>query len=382
LTLTKKETKILANKVYYFCEKYYKDSGEKHFPTVKYIVDNLSKPKEMIIIILNLLVQHNYLKKFRNKYYFLDQKIKRKKRVTEKLKQPETINIQENDNKIDKEIPTEIKAKTQIINNNEPKKSILTSILNTLNKIKIDKIIVFKVLIFLSFLGIIQQAVKYNFIGYKDFKSDPDALISAISFTLEAMILFECAIIFYIQESKLKYLFFFLFLIVFTNNFINVMSGQYKTYQNKIFSGINIESNNNQSLKQIYEKEEKEAEKELNQLIDYRNLYNKKLTDNSNDRLSKNELWVIDNRKIPAIEKKLYEIRGDIKSQLQNKDFNQVKELTFYEFVSSIWIFKSMNIQAGFLQFIHYVFITLLLDLLSSISLTLIFFLKKSEKNN
>lgn len=334
-------------KIYSFCKNYYLNN--KKFPVINEIMSHTKLERRKVVSILKLLIQHKYIKFNKNRYYLSEQKLKRRKK---KIKDAViTVPVQQKEEESTKQ--EAVKPETK-------------------QTIKINKIIVFKVLISIILIAFVYIGIEYNYIAFRLTKSFFNALISAIGFFVFGIISFECFILFIIRKNYLlSSLFFFLFLIIFLNNFLNIMSGQFEKYQECLFSQEKIELNNNKELYNLYEKQEKELETELNNRLSERRTLQEQIKNDFDNKNLKWQEWTVTNKKIPEIENKLKDVRDKKEKLLSSNQITKETKITIYDFLSKI-----LKTPPNIIQFIHLVFPSFILDIISSISLALVFFLK------
>jgi hypothetical protein len=328
-----------------------KTKARELFPKLEIISAHCNLPIDDTISIINNLEKQGEIIRFYAHRYIKDVWISIQTRLKQK-----------------KVIKKEKIVKPEIIK--EPVKEITKENLPVIkgNKFKIDKILAFKIIIFVVFIAFLYLGIKYNFISFYQTKDFYDALISAIGFFVFSIVSFECFILFIINKKYILSLAFLLiFIVIFISNFITILESQFEKYQDYTFSDTKITQDNNSILYKEYQKQEKEFEIELDNRIEERNKLNI-------DIKNKWTVWNITNKQIPDIQNKLKEIRVKKENILLNNTIVEKKKITIYELIADLFKTETNNI-----QFILLIFRALTIDLIASISLALIFFLKDEK---
>jgi hypothetical protein len=209
-------------------------------------------------------------------------------------------------------------------------------------KSKIDyKLLSFKVIIFICFLIFYYLGVKNNYIGFLKSKSKLDALISAIGFFSFSIVMLEC-FIFYLKK-KIKYLFLIVFIVMFSTNFLTILDGQYSSIKKK----DNIDNN---YVNVLYEKK-KNIELKIKNFQDELNRQKEKpLTKNTDWFIRRLTFDDIPNAQI-ELDNIINEIAGVVKVE---KTIMDNKYLIMFRFIV----------------------VSFAMELIASISLALLFFMR------
>jgi len=205
-----------------------------------------------------------------------------------------------------------------------------------------SKVFYFKIIIFICFVIFYYMGVKNNFIGFLKHKNNFDALISAIGFFSFSIVMLEC-FLFFIRK-KIKWLFISLFLIMFSSNFFTILDGQIENY-NK----LNSEKNYIDEI-EIIKSENKNLEMQLSNFQNELERQKEKKSEWFIRRLTFDDIPEVQN-KIINNNKKIIELTKTTKKQT---------------IIDNIWI-----------QSFRFIITSFAMELIASISLALLFFLKK-----
>jgi hypothetical protein len=334
-------------KVYDFFKSYYQKYGKS--PVIGEIIKQTGLTRKKISSILTLLVKYKYLK-FKNKRYRTPEQIKGNK-VIPKIDDIEETFIQEESNQIIQDIKEE----------------------KPIKKNKINNIFVLKIILGLIFVSFCFLGIQANYIAYLFNKLPQDAFISASGFFIFEIIAFDFFIFFRIRKNYgLSRIFFLIFIMLFLNNFLNIFTGQYVLYQNKVFSSENLEKENNENLNDLYSKQEELLNNQLNDKYEKRDIYKFRYDLNNKDKSSFYSYLSVINKEIPDIQNKIKVIQDKREHIFLKNQISKKEKIDVYGFISkNLW-----NLNSNIIKFIHLIFPSFLLSLISSISLALIMFLK------
>jgi energy-coupling factor transporter transmembrane protein EcfT len=318
--------KEIIQKVYGFIVDYDLQNNNKT-PVINVIAKAVNLDRKKTIKILQLLAKHKYLEYRDYRYRLPEQK---------RFKKPK----QEN------QIPKEM-----------------------IQNIKSHKITIFKITLTFILILFVIMSIQANFKGLSLTKDFYSALSSSIGFVFCSIIFLDLAIFFFTKKMKIWILFFILFILLFSNNFLNILSGQFNDYQ-KIVSNKENTINKQLLFNQLVN-QENELQIELTHRYDELTRYDLLLKTEPKNKSYLYKTINLTNYKIPDLKIQLEKIRTDKKELLNENKINEIKKVTIYDFLS--FLFKK---PANILQLIHLIFPAFMLDIISSINLSLILFLK------
>lgn len=324
--------KEIIQKVYSFIVDYDLQNNNKT-PVINVIAKAVNLDRKKTIQILQLLAKHKYLEYRDYRYRLPEQK---------RFKKPKN----ENNNEIPKEM---------------------------IQNIKSHKITIFKIILTFILILFVIMSIQANFNGLSLTKNFYSALSSSIGFVFCSIIFLDLAIFFFIKKMKICILFFILFLLLFSNNFLNILSGQFNDYQKIVTSKEN--TINKQLLFNQLVNQENELQIELTHRYDELIRYDLLLKNEPKNKSYLYKTINLTDYKIPDLKNQLNVIRINKNKLLNENKINEIKKSTIYDFLSFL-IKKPANI----IQLIHLIFPAFILDIISSINLSLILFLKNDYK--
>ena len=172
---------------------------------------------------------------------------------------------------------------------------------------------------------------------------------------------------------------FFLSLFIFLTSLIliSITNAQFDRYQSTLFEEKIATDDNLYELNKTLNEEETEYKNELTNRTNKRDeLDNLLKTLEVNTREYNNTYWRISllNKEIKDYQNKLETVRTQIKDLLVSNKITSVRKVSLYDFLNKI--FKN-KLNTNFLEFFQIIAPSLIYDLISSISLGLIFFMKE-----
>jgi hypothetical protein len=253
------------------------------------------------------------------------------------------------------------------------------------SKKRVSKITIFKGGIFFIFtVSFIMAIVNvYNtLLKSNEWYHALPASISLVGFNL---ICFESFILILPSKIRIIYkipaLIFFALMFAFLTNYIliSVSNAQFDRYQETVLKDkiknkdylININDTNKEDISEL----KNEMQNRINKRDDLET-YIKNLDKNSGDYKNKSWLIVLLNNEIKTLKKKLDDKREEQRQVMMDNKSIVYKKVSFFEFFDAK-IFKDSRIDTGFLEFLMILLPSLAYDLISSMSLALVFFMKE-----
>jgi hypothetical protein len=184
--------------------------------------------------------------------------------------------------------------------------------------------------------------------------------------------------IFWITKTILSIFFISMFLVSLFIIGLNILTGQFDKYQNILIAEKKASNDNSYTLFNEYEKQESELKKEYDNRVSERdrqqNIYSAM---DGTEKNYYNVRYTITklNTDIQGYEKKLETLRTKKQGLLETNTITEVRKSTLYDY-----FFKDKE-KAKQFEFLQIVLPSLVFDIISSISLGLIFFMKE-EKND
>jgi polyhydroxyalkanoate synthesis regulator phasin len=269
-------------------------------------------------------------------------------------------------------------------------KNILTNI-----KLKVNKLFIFKLIIFVCFIFSFVMTVYYNYLGFLQVKANSfEAFGCSLALVLFGITCIEAIIFLWANEEnkgiKLSSIIIkvcitvflsMMALLIFVINFQNIMVGQFEKYQDVLTNKEISWNNNSLDLNESYKKEEAEqerqlifAEQERDRLLVLQSNYVEKTRD-----YNLLQRRIVDvTKSVNRYSASLTLIRSQQRELLTSNKLITAKQMTYYTYLNEK-IFKG-HFNAGLIEFFQLVAPALIFDLLASISLALLFFLRKEKE--
>lgn len=240
-----------------------------------------------------------------------------------------------------------------------------------INKTIFDKFFLFKIILFFVFLNFCYIGIKYNYIGNLKFKENIDALSSAIAFMFSAIIFFKLSIDAFVNKKFIKFVIcIFIYILLFVYNTFTILNYQYDKYYDKIYSEKFIKFKKDEEQINLIDMEIKLIENQLNTKNKEKERQEKILF--SLDINDKDYLYYFNNLN------GLY--KNSLNMQIKNliKDLNKkLEEKNKIMQESDILKSKKPKFLTGILLNLYLFFPSFVIELLASITLTLLFYIKK-----
>jgi len=253
-------------------------------------------------------------------------------------------------------------------------------------KFNIGKLFVFKVLIFIVFCCASIMTVTYNYYGFTKIMDGFKAMLSSITFVLFGIACFESFIFVSINKNIriiTRVLLDIFFMAMFGLSLIiivtNILNGQFDKYQNLLMAEKKANNDNSYTLYNEYEKQEVELKKEYDNRVNERdrqqNIFSGMIGTEKN-YYNVSYRIVLLNNEIKVYENKLNVIRDKRQKLLETNTITEVRKMTLYEY-----FFKDKDTAKKF-EFLQIVLPSLVFDIISSVSLGLIFFMKEDKEDD
>lgn len=261
-----------------------------------------------------------------------------------------------------------------------------TSLIQGLFKFKLPEInilLIFKLAIFIVFIFAFIMALRYNHTGFYIRNQDNfESWLMSVIICGFGTISFECPFFIWPIKSinipiKIASTLFFIaaFILCTGITVMNILNVQFEKYQNILIQQQKTDANDNDNhLLQLYKEQEKEYKKEYDTAVTTRdkylqdlNLYEKQ-TKEYNDI---NYLLSVSKKDVKTYEKLLQEKRDLIQGIEGKTTYTELQKITVYEYA-----FKD---KAKNFEFTQIILPSLLFELISNVSLAIIFFLKEKK---
>ena len=248
---------------------------------------------------------------------------------------------------------------------------------------KLNKLIVFKIGIFFVFIISFFMAIVNVYQTQLKSNDNFHALAGSISLVGFNLICFESFLFSILSKMKvctkiiLGVVFLSLFIFLTSLILISITNAQFDRYQSTLFEEKIATDDNLYELNKTLNEEETEYKNELTNRTNKRDeLDNLLKTLEVNTREYNNTYWRISllNKEIKDYQNKLETVRTQIKDLLVSNKITSVRKVSLYDFLNKI--FKN-KLNTNFLEFFQIIAPSLIYDLISSISLGLIFFMKE-----
>lgn len=253
---------------------------------------------------------------------------------------------------------------------------------------KVNKLFIFKLIIFVCFVFSFVMTVYYNYLGFLQVKGNTfEAFGCSLALVLFGITCIETILFLWTAEKKNLWinLALTLFLspmaiIIFVINFQNIMVGQFEKYQSVLIQNEVANNSNSNDLNNSYIKEENEQERQLL----FAEQERARLQALQQNYAEKSKDYNILQRKIDNLSTsisnlstKLNLIRSQQRELLTSNKLTKAKKMTYYDYLNKKVLKGHFN--ASILEFFQLVLPALIFDLLASVNLALLFFLKEEK---
>jgi hypothetical protein len=300
-----------------------------------------------------------------------------------KLKKEELINllnefkIEQNHQQIENLFKNKKLTKQDLLNLFAPSKKPFKLKINKMFLFKIGVFIIFAIAFFMAIINVYNTLLKSN--------DNFHALIGSCSLVGFNLICFESFLFILLSKMKIfiKILLCFLFacLFIFLTLFIlvSITSSQFDRYQETIFKE-KIKNNDN-----LYDINIDIKESEQENKIEMQNRINKRLElekylltlkPESKEYINNNWNLIVLNREIKQFQEKIENSRQERKKLLSENKISTIRKIGLYEYLNNV-LFKN-KINVSIVEFFQIIAPSLIYDLISSISLSLVFFMKEN----
>jgi len=228
--------------------------------------------------------------------------------------------------------------------------------------------VIFKIIIGLVGIAFIYIGIKYNYYGNLKSKEPIDAFICSFAFMIMAIVAFEVWIFFWIKKNGLSWLFLFLYLLLFVFNTATILYYQYDKYQDKnIYSKSMIQT--------------KKDNVQLNNIDDNIKTLNDELTSLKTERDRQRQILSVTDKDDKQYAFYYWNLNGKngFENKIIEKD-NELQKLKNNKLTllnnSDIIINEKKELFSGTLLMIYFFIPSFTIELLASICLALLLFIK------
>lgn len=251
---------------------------------------------------------------------------------------------------------------------------------------KINKLVIFKVGIFFVFVIAFFMAIINVYHTLLKSNSHFHAVTASITLISFNLISFESFL--FVLTSKMKKmlktvlapLFFTLFIFLTLFILVSIANSQFDRYQTTLIQD-KVETNDNfYDVKATLEENIKENKEELANRVEKREQIEKFMRELAPDTKEYNRMyWRVHyvNKEVKKFQANIDKDRKEIKSMRSSNKITSIRKVTFFQYLNNT-IFKG-KIDVNFFEFIQIIVPSLIFDLISSISLGIIFFMKEEE---